>query len=518
MCGIWAVLKFKNEYLNSFNKIRHRGPDVSNYKIINDVFLGFHRLSIMDTSNHGWQPLSSYDTHVLNNGEIYNYTNFTSVHEKCDTYAILNLFKSMDEDDYGKIFNAFDGVFATIVYQDNRLIVARDPIGVRPLFYGICNGSYAFSSEYKGLSDFCEDIKPFPPGHYYMSDKNEFYCYYNYIYNGINIKEENILHNQIKTRLINGVEKRLMGDRPIGLFLSGGLDSSLIAGITRYLWPYVKLHTFSIGTEGSPDILCARKVAEYINSVHHEIIITLEDMWDVIPEVIRIIETFDTTTIRASTPMYLLSKYIKENTDITVLLSGESPDETCGGYLYFGNAPNKEEFGKENMRLLKNLYYYDVLRTDRTTAANGLEVRVPFLDLRFLDLVMGINPKYKVHTKDRCEKYMIRKAFEEMKLIPNEILWRRKEAFSDGVSKKETSWHSYVKSRVDDIYTDDIYELKCLEINYMKPRTKEELFYRIIFEKNYGKNYSNILDFWMPNQDWFEEKLNDPSARSLKVY
>lgn len=453
---------------------------------------------------------------LICNGEIYNHqtlinSNNYKLQSCSDCEVIIHMFKHFG---FQKTIEQLDGVFSCILLHNDTMYVARDPIGVRPLFVGKKNGKIFYSSEIKSISNLCENIEQFPPGTIWNSKDKKYFKYYNIdvLYNRIGyIDIKNILYS-IQHYFTEAVKKRIMSDRPIGCLLSGGLDSSLVAAILQKNIS-TTLKTFSIGLEGATDLEYARKVAEYIGSDHTEVIISEEDMLNAIPEVIKSIESYDTTTIRASTPMYLLSKYIHENTDIVVIYSGEGSDEASGSYLYFHKAPTYKEFRDESNRLMKDLSYFDVLRCDRTTAAHSLEVRVPFLDKEFLNHYMNIEPSFKHPKYNNIEKYMLRKTFDNG-ILPEDVLWRTKEAMSDGVSKKENSWFSIIQNKVNQLYTDEEFERKQNQYETNKPMLKESLYYRELFANDY-KSHDNIIPYyWLPK--WCGD-LVEPSARILDI-
>ena len=527
MCGITAILSdtsLSDDYINKikkeFMKIKHRGPDDTQYYINNNIFVGFHRLSINDLSVNGNQPFiieNETDKYVLIcNGEIYNYKSIINSHKytlqsSSDCEVIIHMFK-----DYGfkKTIEQLDGVFSCILVHNDIMYVARDPIGVRPLFMGKKDGKFLYSSEIKSINNLCDNIEQFPPGSIWNSKDKKYYKYYNIdiLYNKLGYVDKNNILYTIKHYLTEAVKKRIMSDRPIGCLLSGGLDSSLVAAILQQNIS-TKLKTFSIGLEGASDLEYAKKVADYIGSDHTEVIISEEDMFNAIPQVIKSIESYDTTTIRASTPMYLLSKYIHENTNITVIYSGEGSDEASGSYLYFHKAPTYNEFRHESNRLMKDLHYFDVLRCDRTTAAHSLEVRVPFLDKDFLNYYMNIDPRFKHPDYGDIEKYMLRKAFDN-RLLPEDVLWRTKEAMSDGISKKENSWFSIIQNKVNKIYTDAEFKQKQNKYEKNKPMLKESLYYRELFANDYKLQDNIIPYYWLPK--WCGD-IVEPSARILKI-
>jgi asparagine synthase (glutamine-hydrolysing) len=495
------------------------------------LFLGFHRLSINDVSEKGNQPfvLDKYPhITVICNGEIYNYKELAKLYEiemvsKSDCEIIVHLYHLLGIDG---CVRQLDGVFGIALYDSHKkkLYCARDPIGVRSMYIGITNhiqdaeSDVLIASELKNVHLLCNKIEQCRPGYYGIIDTTDpnhiiFQKYYNYIYCISNQNDESIICAKIRELLTTAVKKRLMSDRKIGCLLSGGLDSSLITALVKQCNPGTQIDTFSIGLEGSPDILYAKQVADYLGTNHHEIIVTEEEMIDALEEDIRVIESYDITTVRASTPMYLLCKYIKQNTDITILFSGEGSDEASGSYMYFHNAPNPVEFQKECVRLLEELHYFDVLRCEKSSAGNGLEIRVPFLDLEFLNYYMTIDPKLKM-PRNGMEKYILRKSFDNT-LIPSDVLWRSKEGMSDGVSSKTKSWYTIIQEFTDDKYSDLDYKNRIINFPFNTPKTKEALYFREIFNKYYKGRDQTIPHYWMPR--WSGD-VTDPSARILKVY
>lgn len=537
MCGIFGYLssnKISQDTLQIINvegmKCKSRGPDNTvTRKIGTNKFVMFHRLKINDTSELGNQPIvhpEDYNITVICNGEIYNWKKLASDNDfktksTSDCEIIVHMYKK-----YGieKTVTSLDGVFSFILIDStlHKTYIARDPIGVRSLYVGCSKDAVVFGSECKNLDNICDEIIQFKPGSYLIIDDNnipslvndlDFIEYYNYEYPSIDGKIYDILPS-VRRRLDESIEKRLLSDRPIGCLLSGGLDSSLITALVSKKVS-TPLHTFSIGLENAVDLKYAKIVAEHLGTIHTEYIITEEDMFNAIEDVIRITETYDITTIRASIPMYLLCKRIKETTDITVLFSGEGSDEASGSYLYFHNAPNEDELQKEIIRLMKDLSYFDVLRCDKSTASAGLEVRVPFLDKAFLQYYLGLLPKFKMPKEGCMEKYLLRKAFDIGNLLPAEVLWRTKEGMSDGVSSQKKSWAEIIQSKLDDIISDnEVDEHKHIYL-HNPPQFKEAYYYRKLFEKIF-KNRSHLLPYyWLPK--WSGD-ITDPSARILNVY
>lgn len=530
MCGIFAILgkKFnKGKIKTMFNTLKPRGPDNSELISLNNnlIHLGFHRLSINDLSSLGNQPLYHPENEkviLICNGEIYNYKdlikkyNIDNYKSTSDCEIIVWLYKKIGIENTIK---ELDGVFSFVLLdlESEKIYIGRDPFGVRPLFIAKTDDNLGIASEMKALADF-DYIEPFSPGKWmeinYKNPPKEFTynTYYDYEYNLSKIDNLELHCKEIKNLLETSVEKRLLSDRKIGCLLSGGVDSSLIAALVAKHYKKGELETFSIGIKGAVDLEYARKVAEHIGSTHHEVVLTEEEMLDAIPTVIKSIESMDTTTVRASVPNYLISKYISENTDCKVIFQGDGMDEVAGSYLYLANAPDEISFHNECLRLLREIHTFDVLRADRTIADLGLEPRTPFLDKKFVNYYMSIPPQLRMHN-DKIEKYLLRKAFDKDNLLPKEVLWRRKEAFSDGCSSEKKSWYQIIQEYVDQFISDEDF-LK-LKGNYKhnSPLLKESLYYRIIFDRLY-KEHSNIIPhFWMPK--WNKNNTNDPSARIL---
>lgn len=499
MCGIIAYFKKEPEHISYLD---HRGPDDQVCSKLGKCTMCFSRLCINDISSNGSQPFIKNGKMLVCNGEIYNWKEFETGEEKSksDCEPLIDL---IDRVGIQNTCNIIRGVFAFIWTDGNRIIAARDPVGVRPLFYSRDNKGIIFSSEVKGLGKHVK-AEIFPPGHFYDSFSDSFTCYYplywsNTYFPGVSQDLKRTLENAVLKRVDNT-------DRPIGFFLSGGLDSSLVVAIARKLLPKdAIIKTFSIGTDDSPDVKAARVVSKYLNTQHHEISFNFNEGVSVLKDVIKSLESYDTTTIRASVPMWLLSRWITTNTDCRVLLSGEGSDELLGGYKYFQNAPNQDVFNLETHRRVAKLHQFDVLRTDRCTAAHGLEVRVPFLDRDFIDSVMEQDPLSKM-TSD--EKKILRDVFEGY--LPNDILRRKKDAFSDAVGY---SWvdhiQKYAEEKIEDI---DFKEIQKLAGEHNTPTTKEEALYRKIFWNQYGiQNDHLISEIWRPK--W--TTITDPSARLI---
>ena len=499
-----------------FDATKSRGPDMTRMLPLNPGFLGFHRLSIMGLDERGMQPFVRGSRAVVCNGEIYGFRKIKKELEAkgyrfagdSDCELLLPLYE-----EYGvEMFVRLDAEFALILFDGEGLIAARDPIGIRPLYYGyLSDGKIIFASEAKNLVGLCEKILPFPPGHYYRD--GEFICYRNIS------KPDTVCHDDLETacgnireKLTAGIEKRLDADAPVGFLLSGGLDSSLVCAVAaKKLRKPIK--TFSIGMDlDAIDLKYAKEVADFIGADHTEVIISKKDVLEALPHVVKLLGTYDITTIRASIGMYLVCKYIHEHTDLRVLLTGEISDELFG-YKYTDFAPSPAEFQKEAEKRIRELHMYDVLRADRCISVNSLEARVPFGDLDFVSYVMALDPAMKMNTYGKG-KYLLRHAFEG-DYLPWDILMREKAAFSDAVG------HSMVddlKEYAETVYTDEAYEEKRKQYTFAQPFTKESLLYRELFETFYPGQAEMVADFWMPNKAWEGCNVTDPSARVLANY
>ena len=506
-----------SDFEEGFKETVSRGPDDSRIVDTGKGLLGFHRLAIMGLTPDGMQPFELDGSYVVCNGEIYGYEKLKEELAKKYTFRsgsdceiLLPLYREYGVD----MFKMLDAEFALIIYdaETREYIAARDPIGIRPLYYGYDEkGVIMFASEAKNLVGMCKRVMPFPPGHYYRDGK--FVCY-----NDIAAVDEicrddlETVCKNIREKLTAGVDKRLVADAKVGFLLSGGLDSSLVCAIAarRSDKP---IRTFAIGmSEDAIDLKYAKEVADYIGSDHTEVIMTKQQVLDSLVDVIRMLGTFDITTIRASMGMYLLCKWIHENTDIRVLLTGEISDELFG-YKYTDFAPSAEEFQKESQKRIRELHMYDVLRADRCISVNSLEARVPFGDLDFVKYVMSVDPAKKLNTYGKG-KYLLRHAFEG-DYLPHDILFREKAAFSDAVGH---SMVDYLKEYAEGFYTDEEFESRRKKYTHAQPFTKESLLYREIFEKYYPGQSEMIVDFWMPNKSWEGCDVNDPSARVLSNY
>ena len=501
-----------------FDRTVSRGPDMTKMLPLgeNEGFLGFHRLSIMGLTEAGMQPFVRGDGAVVCNGEIYGFRPIKEAlmakgytfRSDSDCEILLPLYEQKGVE----MFRELDAEFAMILYDGKELIAARDPIGIRPLYYGYdSDGAILFASEAKNLVGLCERILPFPPGHYYKDGR--FVCYRDpAAVQKVSSDDLETACGHIHDKLVAGIEKRLDADAPVGFLLSGGLDSSLVCAVAARL-SKKPIKTFSIGMDlDAIDLKYARQVADYIGSDHTEVIITKDDVLEALPHVVELLGTFDITTIRASIGMYLVCKYIHEHTDLRVLLTGEISDELFG-YKYTDFAPSAEEFQKEAQKRIRELHMYDVLRADRCISVNSLEARVPFGDLDFVEYVMSLDPEMKRNHYGKG-KYLLRHAFEG-DYLPPEILMREKAAFSDAVG------HSMVddlKAYAEEQYTDQEFQRRAQRFDHARPFTKESLLYREMFERFYPGQAEMIVDFWMPNKTWAGCDVTDPSARVLSNY
>jgi asparagine synthase (glutamine-hydrolysing) len=563
MCGIFAchrhpdVQKFKPTALRLAKQIRHRGPDWSGSHVANNTILCHERLSIVGVES-GAQPLTNEDDSIILavNGEIYNHRlirkNLHNVYPfktGSDCEVIIPLYM-----EHGiKAPEHLDGMFSFVLHDKNqdRTIAARDPIGITTFYQGWSwkePGAVYFASELKCLHPVCDKIVAFPPGHVYDSKTGETTRYYNpKWWDPTNVPSTPVDLKVLRQAFEKSVRKRLMAEVPFGVLLSGGLDSSLVASIAQretlrltkaalagdnvngqglvgidddgklstaqYL---PQLNSFSIGLPGSPDNKAAVEVAKFLGTKHHELTFTIEDGLNALSDVIYHLETYDVTTIRASTPMYLLSRKIKAM-GIKMVLSGEGSDEIFGGYLYFHAAPDKSAFHEETVRRVKNLHFADCLRANKSTSAWGLEARVPFLDKEFLEVAMGIDPKDKMITKDRIEKYILRKAFDTSDdpdaspYLPDKILWRQKEQFSDGVGY---GWIDGLKDNAELHVTDDMLKNPRPEWGTDVPDTKEAYWYRLMFDEHFPPRCASTVQRWTPT--W--SKQTDPSGRAIATH
>ena len=506
MCGIVGAFDLKVEskdlrpqVLKMSKKIRHRGPDWSGIYSDDNAIISHERLAIVDPQS-GTQPLYSNDGNIVLavNGEIYNHVDLKSKLEKpydfqtkSDCEVILPLYQEKGID----FLDDLNGIFGFVLYNkaENSYLVARDHIGIIPLYIGWDKqGQFYVSSELKALEGVCSKIEEFEPGHYLESKDGVMKRWYKRDWEDYeNIKNNKTDISELKDAFEAAVHRQLMTDVPYGVLLSGGLDSSVVSAIAKKYaakrieendkgdawWP--QLHSFAVGLEGSPDLIAAKKVAEHIGTIHHEVYFTIQEGLDAIRDVIYHLETYDVTTIRASTPMYLMARVIK-SMGIKMVLSGEGADELFGGYLYFHKAPDAKEFHNELIRKIDKLHLYDCLRANKSMASWGIEARVPFLDKEFMDVAMRINPDDKMIKNGRIEKWVIRKAFEDY--LPAEVAWRQKEQFSDGVGY---SWIDSLKEMVENSVSDKDMESAQYRFTTNTPMSKEEYFYRTIFEEHF---------------------------------
>ena len=523
MCSIIGFTKktyTKDQLLPYFQRTTSRGPDMMRVEETPSGWLGFQRLAIMGLDESGMQPFHLDGDAVVCNGELYGWrdqkaaleaTGKYQFHSQSDCEILLPMYH-----EYGlEMFAKLDAEFALIIYDAKKdaYIAARDPIGIRPLFYGKdAEGGMVFASEAKNLIGLCDEVCPFPPGHYWADGQFVRYADLTTVTTYRTDDLDTICRN-IHDKLIAGVDKRLDADAPVGFLLSGGLDSSLVCGIAHKLLDK-PLRTFAIGMDTDAiDLKYAREAADYLGADHTEVIISRDDVIRALPEVVAALGTYDITTIRASMGMYLCCKAIRERSDIRVLLTGEISDELFG-YKYTDFAPSPEAFQQEAKKRVDELYMYDVLRADRCISSWSMEARVPFGDLDFVKYVMSIDPAKKVNTYHKG-KYLLRKAFEADKLLPESILWREKAAFSDAVG------HSMVddlKEYAETCYTDEEFRLRAARYEFAAPFTKESLLYRELFERYYPGQARMVKDFWMPNRAWEGCDVSDPSARVLSNY
>ena len=520
MCGILAIIgRAKDEQLvgELSKRMSHRGPDESDLHVTEKGHILSHeRLSIIDLHS-GKQPIQGTKTaYMVHNGEIYNHQELRdgvlkdhTFRTKSDSEVIVHLYEEFGYD----FCNMLDGDWAFVVVDGDDFIAGRDPMGVKPLYYGLDErGRIYFSSEMKPIADQCKTFSTFPPGHFY-TQKTGFVKYYKPEYEDYLKADHELDLELIRETLTEATRKRLMSDVPIGVLLSGGLDSSLTSAIASRLLAESgqKLKSFSIGLNAdAPDAVAARKVAEYLGTEHHEIHFTVEEGIKILDKLIWHLDTYDVTSVRASTPMYFLSKAITD-LGVKVVLSGEGADEIFGGYLYFRNAPSAEDFQKETIERVQKLFTADLLRADKSTMAHGLETRVPFLDKAFLDIAIRIKAEEKMpKTYDGKEKYILRKAFDtpDNPYLPEEVLWRQKEQFSDGVGY---NWIDQLIEYCSTQVTDEQLAGAAAEFPYNSPATKEAYFYRTIFNKYYPQvSAAQTVRKWIPK---WQENL-DPSGRA----
>ncbi len=547
MCGIVGVFDLKTsaeslrpQILQMSRKIRHRGPDWSGIYCGKNAILAHERLSIVDPQSGG-QPLLSKDGKLALavNGEIYNHreirAQLAGEYEfltGSDCEVILALYRKKGIN----FLEDLNGIFAFALYdsENDSWLIARDPVGVIPLYIGWDNeGRLYAASELKALEGVCSSIKPFLPGHYWYSREGQMTRWYKRDWTEYEAVKNNTTDiTALRSALEDAVKRQLMSDVPYGVLLSGGLDSSIISAIAKKYaarrietdsrkeawWP--QLHSFAIGLEAAPDLAAARKVAEHIGTVHHEIHYTVQEGLDAIRDVIYFIETYDVTTVRASTPMYLLARVIK-SMGIKMVLSGEGADEVFGGYLYFHKAPDSKAFHEETVRKLGKLHLYDCLRANKSLCAWGVEGRVPFLDKEFLDVAMRLNPEDKMIKEGRIEKWVLRKAFED--LLPESVVWRQKEQFSDGVGY---NWIDSLKKLTEEQVSDTDMAHAAERFPVNPPRNKEEYYYRSIFEEHFPSATAAQSVPSVPSVacstaealawDSSFQNLNEPSGRAVK--
>ena len=546
MCGIVCALDLKQpsdllrpQVLEMSKKVRHRGPDWNGIHCGKNVLLAHERLAIVDPAS-GNQPIYSDDKNLIlaANGEIYNHQELKAqlssdytFQTNSDCEIILALYREKGVN----FIDDLNGIFGFVLYDEknDEYLIARDHMGIIPLYMGWDKyGTFYISSELKALEGICNKIEIFPPGHLMSSKDNKLVKWYDRDWMKFDsVKNNNTSIDDLQIALENAVHRQLMSDVPYGVLLSGGLDSSITSALAKKYskkrvesndvksaW-YPQLHSFAVGLKGSPDLIAAQKVADHIDSIHHEITFTVQEGLDAIKDVIYHLETYDVTTIRASTPMYLMARVIK-SMGIKMVLSGEGADEIFGGYLYFHKAPDSKEFHEETVRKLDKLYQYDCLRANKSLAAWGIEGRVPFLDKEFIDVAMRINPKDKMITSEKMEKWVLRKSFENY--LPESVAWRQKEQFSDGVGY---DWIDSLKDLVNEKVSDDMFKNAKFTFPFQTPMSKEEYYYRSIFEEHFPSETSATTVPSVPSVacstpialEWDKafKNLNDPSGRSV---
>lgn len=547
MCGIVGIFNIRDgvgalraKALKMSAKIRHRGPDWSGVYAGKSAILAHERLSIVDPES-GRQPLFSPDAKQILavNGEIYNHQSirkrYAGKYEfgtQSDCEVILPLYREKGVD----FLEDISGIFAFALYDEEKddFLIARDPIGVIPLYIGHdTDGKVYVASELKALEGFCETYEPFLPGHYYLGSEGKMVRWYKRDWMNYDaVKDNSASVEVVREGLMDAVKRQLMCDVPYGVLLSGGLDSSVISAIAekysamriesgdtdRAWWP--RLHSFAVGLQGAPDLAKAREVAEFIGTVHHEINYTIQEGLDAIRDVIYYIETYDVTTVRASTPMYLLARFIK-SMGIKMVLSGEGADEIFGGYLYFHKAPSAKDFHEETVRKLGKLHWYDCLRANKSLSAWGVEGRVPFLDKEFLDIAMRLNPEAKMCPGKTIEKKIVREAFSDM--LPDSVAWRQKEQFSDGVGY---SWIDTLKEMTSKAVTDEQMAHAAERFPINTPLNKEEYYYRSIFAEHFPSDSAarsvnqeaSVACSTSVALEWDAawKKMNDPSGRAVR--
>jgi len=554
MCGIWALISAKKitnygAYYDLFMKTKHRGPDNSRFELINDnVMLGFHRLAIMDLTVEGNQPFHHVRpdgscVYCICNGEIYDFEQIKKDHNittisKSDCEIIIPLYEKVGICEMVKILGSEFAFIIVDINPNGKTLIhyATDPYGARPLFFATDNnGTQCFSSEMKSLTGIFKSIYRISPGvlhiDEYINNVNKsnmlikiHSCYYDKVeYNieppkeKLNVNDIEFIYNEIQKRFINCVKKRMHTNRPIGALLSGGLDSSLVCGVMKMLNPGLKFPVFTIAfTTGSTDLPYAKKVAEFLDLQHYVIEVNPYDALKEIDETIYAIESYDITTVRASVVQRIIAKYIEKNTNIKVLLCGENSDEVFQGYKYYHNQPSDIEGYKDSVSRVSDVHLFDGLRTDRTMAYHGLEVRLPFIDPEIVDFAFRIPPEL-VRPLRGFEKTILRDSFKNLNILPEDVLYRSKEALSDGCSGKSKSWFEYIQEHIDNIVSDEEYQMNNV-YEHCKPISKESYYYRKKFVGYFGNSdevAQTIPYFWMPK--WCPE-TNDPSARTLNVY
>lgn len=546
MCGIVCAFELKQpsedlraQVLNMSKNIRHRGPDWSGIFSNDKTVMAHERLAIVDPTS-GNQPLFSADgRYVLAaNGEIYNHKELRAELDgkyEFQTASDCEIILALYQEKGPNFIDEMNGIFGFALYDTHKdeYFISRDHMGIIPLYMGWDqNGTFYVASELKALEGVCTKIELFPPGHYLTSSLDGPIRWYSRDWMDYNsVKENDTKIEDLHDSLAAAVRRQLMSDVPYGVLLSGGLDSSVTSALAKLYaakrieadddqaawWP--QLHSFAVGLEGSPDLEAAAKVAKHIDTVHHEVRFTIQEGLDAIRDVVYHLETYDITTIRASTPMYLMARAIKA-LGIKMVLSGEGADELFGGYLYFHKAPTAKDFHEETVRKLDKLHQYDCLRANKSLASWGIEGRVPFLDKEFMDVAMRINPKDKMITSDRMEKWVIRKAFE--KYLPESVAWRQKEQFSDGVGY---DWIDTLKEVVENNITDEQMQNAHFKFPVQTPQNKEEFYYRSIFEEHFPSETAALSVPSVPSVacstpialEWDEafKNMNDPSGRAV---
>ena len=546
MCSIFGILDIKSDAvalrktaLEMSKRLRHRGPDWSGIYSTDKAILVHERLSIVDPGN-GAQPLYNPErTHVLAvNGEIYNHKELEkalTVDFQFQTGSDCEVILAKYKEKGAAFLDEINGIFAFILYDavEDAYLIGRDHMGIIPLYMGYDErGNFYVASEMKALTPVCKSVQEFPPGHYLWSKDGELTRYYQRDWMEYDNVKDNVTDKlALRDALEDAVKRQLMCDVPYGVLLSGGLDSSIISAVTKQYaarrveddgkseawWP--QLHSFAVGLKGSPDLAAAQKVADHLGTIHHEITFTVQEGLDALRDVIYHLETYDVTTVRASTPMYLMARFIKAM-GIKMVLSGEGSDELFGGYLYFHKAPDAKEFHEETVRKLSQLHMYDCLRANKSMAAWGVEGRVPFLDKEFMDVAMRVNPKDKMCGNGKIEKHLLREAFEHY--LPKEVAWRQKEQFSDGVGY---SWIDSLKVHVEKEVSDQLFEAAAFRFPINTPLTKEAYFYRAIFEEHFPLEsaalcvpYGKSVACSTPKAlEWDEQfkLMADPSGRAV---